>query len=260
MGAPSMPDFIKVDALDVITRLGGMRTEDARFLAAYIATFTAKDVERAEKAKMIDVFDRPTSWTLNSLWVKTASKDEAEPTAVVYFREGGGTPAWRYLMPEVEGGARSLKSHERRLIRAGVMHAGEFAVPGPGVKLDGHGNIPGSTIELILSQVSAAEQFAGYQANATQKSLRTRRRKGLGRYFYLRPDAAVPRLARAVAPGIYYRAGAKDIVPVILFVRAPRYQKRFPFHEVAKATADAVTWKHAQAGFEKYVLPKMQKA
>lgn len=254
-----MPDFVKVDALDVLARIRGLRTEDSAFLLAYTLTQTAKDIQAAEKAKMVDVFDRPTAWTLNSLAVKTASK--TDPNAIVFFRDGGGgsTPAWRYLGPEVEGGERSHKSHEKRLIRAGLMHTGEFAVPGPGIKLDAFGNIPGSTLELILSQVDAAEQFAGYTANATKKTLKRRRQKGLGRYFYLRPDAHGARAARAVAPGIYYRAGARDMVPVILFVKAPRYSKRFPFHEVAKDTSDARLWKNAQAGFEKYVLPKMKK-
>jgi hypothetical protein len=256
-----MPDFVKVDAIDVLAKFAGMRTKDVPFLTAYTLTKTAKDVLDAERAKMVDVFDRPKEWTLNSLVMKSASKDEAEPSAIVYFRPGfGSTPAWRYLSPQVEGGARAHKSHEKRLISAGLMHAGEFAVPGPGIKTDAYGNIPGSVIELILSQVEAAEQWAGYQANATKRSLKRRRRQGLGRYFYLRSDAAHAKARRAVRPGIYYREGARDMVPVILFVASPRYQKRFPFHEVAKSTTDRVLWKHAQAGFDKYVLPKMMKA
>lgn len=248
-----MPDFFKVEPSDLLAALAALSEKDAPFITAYALTATAKDIEAAEKQSMQDVFDRPTNWTLNALAIKPATKTDLN--AIVFFRDGGGTPAWKYLSPEVEGGDRRHKSFELRLIRQGLMKDTEFAVPGKGTKLDGNGNIPGSTLEMILSQVGAAEQWAGYQANATRKSLAKRKRAQIGRYFVLRPDAG-PGVARAVAPGIYFRAGFKEIVPVIMFVTAPKYKKRFPFHEVAAATFNARLLINARDGFQRYVVNK----
>lgn len=247
-----MPDFFKVDPTDVLNALTALSENDAPFITAYALTKTAQDIEAAERQSMASVFDRPTDWTLNSLAVKPATKTDLN--AIVYFRDGGGTPAWKYLAPEVEGGPRHLKSFERRLIRQGLMKDGEFAVPGAGVKLDSYGNIPASIIEQILSQVGSAEQFAGYQANATKKSLA--KKKPIGRYFVLRSDATGGPQARAVKSGIYYRAGARDIVPVILFVSSPKYQPRFPFHETAQAVFDQQLLIRAREGFQRYVVNK----
>lgn len=249
---------IKVDASDVRRAIRELAAEDAPFVTAYALTKTAQEIKQEEIKSMSSVFDRPTKFTLNALYVKSATKTDL--TAEVYFKDGfGSIPAWRYLGPQVEGGERKHKAHELRLIRAGHMLPQEFAVPGKGVKLDAYGNMPGSLIERILSQVQAAEQLSGYSANATGKSLKRARKRKIGRYFVLRPGGAGPG-NRNVAPGIYFRAGAREIVPVIMFVKSPKYQKRFPFYETARAVADRRLMVYAREGFERYVVNKRRKA
>lgn len=248
----------RVETADLQKQIRDLSERDAPFLTAYALTATAKDIKAAEVDTMKDVFDRPTNFTLNALYVKPATKRDL--VAEVYFKDGfGSVPAWRYLGPQVEGGARVHKAHELRLIRAGVMQSDEFAVPGKGADLDASGNMPGPTIERILSQLQAAEQFAGYQANMTGKSRARAKRKGVGRYFLLRPGAAGS-ANRNVAPGIYYRAGLREMVPVIMFVKQPRYQKRFPFYERAQAVFDDRLLPNARVGFVRYVADKLPKA
>ena len=253
-----MPAHYRVDTGDVMRALTHLREEDAPIVTAYALTKTAQDIKAAERRSMEDVFDRPTRFTLNALYMKPATKRDL--VSEVYFKEGfGSIPAWRYLGPQVEGGPRRHKAHELRLIRAGLMEQGEFAVPGKGVKLDAYGNISGGTIERILSQVGAAEQMAGYKANETAKSRKRKAKKNIGRYFVLRPGAA-GRMNRDVRPGIYYRAGLREMVPVIVFVRAPKYQKRFPFYAVASATFDAQLVVRAREGWERFVGSKLKRA
>jgi hypothetical protein len=218
--------------LDAFVANVAARPRDIEVWSVSALNATAGDVERALVDLMAQVFDRPTRFTLNALYIKSAHRGDL--TAEVRFKDQG-LSAGHYLLPEVEGGPRRHKSHELRLIRAGLMRADEFAVPGQGVNLDAYGNMKAGDIERILSQVGAAEQFAGYQANATKRSLGRAKRKGVGRYFALRPDAAATRyMRRAVAPGIYWRKGAREIVPVILFVKAPQYRPRFPMYEKAR--------------------------
>lgn len=248
----------RVEVEDVRRALRALSERDAPFVTAYALTQTAKDIKAAEVETMQSVFDRPTRFTLNALYVKPATKQDL--VAEVYFKDGfGSVPAWRYLGPQVEGGARVHKAFERRLIRAGLMQSDEFAVPGSGVKLDSFGNIAGSTIERILSQLGAAEQKAGAQANQTKKSRARAKKKGIGRYFVLR-SGGPGNADRNVAAGIYYRADLQAMLPVIMFVRAPRYQKRFLFYERAGAVFDQKLVANARLGFEKFVLSKLPKA
>ena len=248
----------KVETADVIKALGNLAREDAPIVTAYALTKTGQDIKSAELESMRSVFDRPSRFTLGALALKPATKKDL--VAEVYFKDGfGSVPAWRYLGPQVDGGPRVHKAHERRLIRAGLMKPEEFAVPGSGVKLDAFGNISGSTIERILSQVGAAEQASGYQANATPKSRARAKKKNGGRYVVLRPGAG-GRADRNVAPGIYHRAGARELVPVIMFVRAPRYQKRFPFYETAGAVFDKRFLIRAREGWDRFVGSKLKRA
>lgn len=253
-----MPITLRVDTSDVMRAIRQLRREDAPFVTAYALTQTAKDIKAAEIASMKSVFDRPSRFTLNAIYLKPATKNDL--VAMVYFKDGfGSIPAWRYLGPQVEGGGRSHKAHEKRLIRAGHMKSDEFAVPGAGAKLDQYGNISGPTIEKILSHVQAAEQFAGYQANATNsRRSKAKRRKG-GTYFVLRPDGN-GRARGNVAPGIYLRQKLNEIVPVIMFVKAPKYRKRFPFYETARQVFDARFTAHARDGFNRFVASRMKKA
>lgn len=248
----------RVETADVIAALGNLAKEDAPIVTAYALTKTAGDIKSAEIDSMKSVFDRPTRFTLNALRTKPATKRDL--VAEVFFKDGfGSIPAWRYLGPQVAGGARVHKAHEKRLIRAGHMTAEEYAVPGAGAKLDASGNISGSTIERILSQLGAAEQFAGYQANATNSRRSKAKQKKAGTYFVLRAGAS-GRSNRSVAPGIYHRTGLKEMVPVIMFVKAPRYQKRFPFYETAGATFDKHLVARAREGWDRFVGSKLKKA
>jgi len=244
-----MAIHIRVDTSDVMRALRRLAKEDAPIVTAYALTKTAQDIKAEEITVMKRVFDRPSRFTLNALYMSPAKKNNL--VASVYFKEGfGSIPAWRYLGPQVEGGGRQHKAHEKRLIRAGHMKPDEYAVPGRGARLDQYGNLSGSTIERILSQVQAAEQMAGYQANATN-SRRSKAKRKSGRYFVLRGN---------VAPGIYLREKLNTIVPVIMFVKAPRYKKRFPFYETAQSVFRQKFVGHARDGFARFVTSRMKKA
>ncbi|KRR16868.1 hypothetical protein [Bradyrhizobium retamae] len=253
-----MAIHFRVETGDVMRAIRRLAREDAPIVTAYALTKTAQDIKEAEVAVMKTVFDRPSRFTLNALYMKPATKRDL--VAMVYFKEGfGSIPAWRYLGPQVDGGKRQHKAHEKRLIRAGHMKPDEFAVPGAGAKLDKYGNLSGATIERILSHVQAAEQFAGYQANATNSRRSRAKRKKSGTYFVLRPDGT-GRGRGSVAPGIYLRQNLTQIVPVVMFVKAPHYKKRFPFYETARAVFNKRLVLRAQEGFARFVTSRMKKA
>lgn len=236
---------IKVDASDVMRSISQLANDDAPYVLAVALTRTAQQIQRVEYQVMGQVFDRPTPFTLNSLYVQPATK--REPTAVVQFKEGfGSVPAWRYLGPEVAGGARGAKSFELALQRAGLLKPGEKVVPGAGAKLDSYGNMRGGDLAAILSQLKASPDPS---QNATG-SRRSRAARTKGRYFVSRD--------RGIPAGVYLAGSGRSITPVLLFVSATVYGKRFPFYETGRdvfasgfvANARAV-WAEVAARFKR---------
>jgi len=241
-------DF-RSDLKDVLRSLGQIREDQIPFLTAYALTKTAQDIKAAEIRVMEGVFDRPTRFTLNSLFVKPATKKELE--AVVHFKEGfGSVPAWRYLGPQVEGGPRKKKSHERALERANILRGDEFCVPGKGVNLDSFGNMKGGEITRILSRLSASPDPL---QNVTARSARRNKRRGAAAYFVARGQGRLP-------DGIYQRVGLRNVKPVLIFVRQPRYHKRFPFYEQARQVYAARFAFHMRDGFTKFVANRVKRA
>lgn len=240
---------IKLEGMSALLRnLDDFQQRQVPFVTAYALTKTAQDIREEERRVMAEVFDRPTRFTLNSLFVRPATK--ANLSAEVYFKEGfGSVPAWRYLGPQVEGGPRRHKSFERALIRAGVMRADEFAVPGAGVNLDQHGNMRGGEITRILSQLNASPDPT---QNIGARGPRRRSRRNAGRYFLLR--------GRGAPDGIYHRGSGREIKPVLIFVRSPQYSKRFPFYETARRVFDQRFAARFREGMARYGQPRPRAA
>jgi hypothetical protein len=219
--------------------LSEIQQQNLPFVMAYALTNTAKDIRAAEVEKMREVFDRPSRFALNALQVIPATKHDLR--AAVTFKEGfGSIPARRYLGPQVEGGSRSHKSHEKALIAAGVMRSTEYAVPSRLMPLDANGNVPGSVIVRMLSDVRAQRDPAN---NSTAKTRKRRRKAGRGVFVAMRDGKA---------PGIYFRLGMRDLRPMLLFVRAPRYTQRYPYYATASHVVDQRLPVHFVEGMRRY--------
>jgi hypothetical protein len=219
---------------DIAARLQELGRQ-AQFVAAVSLTRTIKDVQAGEVAEMRRVFDRPTPYALNGLYVKPATKADLE--ARVWVKDnpfGKGTPADRFLLPQIYGGSRGQKGMERLLERAGLMRAGWRSVPAAGAELDGYGNVKRSQITQILSQLKV-QRGSGYESRATgsARSNRSIMRQGVT-YF------ALPYARRGLRPGIYAKRGlhGSDIKPVFIFVPAVQYRARQKFFEVGQRIAN----------------------
>lgn len=195
---------------------------------------TARDAVAAETERIAAVFDRPTPYTLKAVRFpseKRATKDHLVAEIEVRDEGGRGIAPVRYLWAEYEGGPRRAKRFEVALRRVGLMYPGEFGVVAKGYPTDAFGNLPGPLLVRILSQLQAFGQV-GFRANETARSRKRNVKRGIARYFV--PDAN-SKLRR----GVYERQGPR-IKPVIIFVRQPSYQKRWPFGDAARTTADRV--------------------
>lgn len=242
--------MFKVDmSLDAFPVSAGMRELEKKhipFVMARTATLLAQRVKKGTITVMQKRLDRPTPTTLNSLFVKMATKARA---AEVYFKDSwaSGIPADTYLQQAVSGGLRPHKRFEKSLIARGIMRSGQFAVPTTAF-LNQYGNVSRGTMMKILSGLGAAESTRGYQANASG-SARSRRKGNAHRFFSGDVDGT---------QGVWERKsmGMGDAVrPVFIFSdSAPKYRTIFPFFKIgqnivnANYQADATTaWAEAMA-------------
>lgn len=224
----------------------GVSDDDLPFACAYALTKAMGDAKVAEVTTMRAVFESPTRYTLNSLAVIPATKHDLR--AELHVREFGGTPAWKYLGPQIHGGGRRKKGFERALERAGVLRASEYAMPARGAPLDGNGNMKAGLITRILSDVGANPDP---MSNTSAKARVRRRQRGKGTFFVVRGLGKLP-------DGIYFRLGLKDIRPILLFTRPPHYTERFPYYEVAREIIPRAAADRFYEGWRRYVLPRLR--
>jgi hypothetical protein len=196
---------------------------------------TAEDAVRAEQDKVRGVFDRPTPFTQRAVVFPRhlrATKDHLEAKVILRDDGGVGTPPSKYLLPEVQGGARPVKPFERRLRQMGLMRGDEFATIAIGYKRNAYGNIPGPTITAILSQLGAYAEV-GFRMNETKRSRARAGAKRKARYF-------VPREGSGLRRGVYERMGNRIRAVLIFVTGAPTYRKRYDFGQATEAKANRV--------------------
>lgn len=200
-------------------------------IAMRALNMTADQVKQALVEEMQRTFDRPTRYTLNAPFVWYATKTNL--TAKVLLREfGGKSRSEKYLLTQVEGGERRLKSFEKSLQNVGVLPRGMYAVTGQRAPLDAYGNISAGFIVQILSYFRAfGEQ--GYKANLTdekkEKMAKGTKKKHGVEYFAIKTGG------RGLKPGIYRKTGfGKSTEPMIMFVKRPAYRQLLKWDEVAQ--------------------------
>ena len=227
---------LDIDSVPVARELSDMQKRQIPFAMVLAQTRLATNrIKPGITEVMRQRLDRPTPTTMRSLFARAATKSRG---AMVWFKDSWttGIPADTYLQQAVQGGPRPHKRFEKSLISKGLMGAGQFAVPNPGL-LNQYGNVSRGTMTRILSGLGAAEGRAGYQSNATG-SKRSRKKGNAQRYFVgtVGQESGVwERKASAFGDGVK---------PVFLYTEgAPQYRVIFPFFKIGENIAKA----HGQA-------------
>lgn len=212
------------------------------------------------KQQMPNYIDRPTPFTLNSMFVKKANVNNID--ASVQWKDwtgSGSIPAGKYLTPEVYGGARKQKRFEKALQNAALMPAGYVAVPTKDAPIDNYGNVPGGYITQILSYLKANPDFTQNRQVAKLKKISTGSLlKGIGKAAFNR-QALAEKEAKArsrlrkffavisgrngnpLPSGIYERVNmtlGSAIKRVFDFVPVATYKVTFPFYDIGTSAAN----------------------
>ena len=251
--------MLTIDAkamVDEVVKALNVAESQLPFAMAKAITQTAQQVREAERNEMRKVFSNPTPFTLNSLFLRPATKTRLQ--AEVWLKWGNQPE--HYLLPQIQGGSRPLKRFERRMVMTGLMGPGQRAVPAAGAKLNAYGNMSKGQIVQILSQLRT-DVVSGVNQNATN-SKRSRAKRSKVAYFVSRGPGARKGsgkgsrrpAAQNLPAGVWARysfSWGSAVKPVLLFVNGTRYSKRFDFFKVAdSAVASAFPTAFAAAAQE----------
>ena len=226
---------VRVNVGRILRGFKNFPTEKLPFALALATTKTAQAVADAQRHEMSDVFDKPTPYTLDSVFMKSATKTNINALVGIKNFSGKGTPATKFLMAEIVGGARKLKRFEIALRSVGALPPGYYAVPGSAATLDAYGNIDRGLIVQLLSYFKAFPEM-GYKANMTDKR-KAALAKGNAKTGKLGVAYFAGYIPGVSTPGIWarYKLGHGSAVkPIIMFVSAAHYEVLFDFTYVAE--------------------------
>lgn len=238
-------NIVEIKGLDAFKKgLSDLQLEQYPYAMKEALNEMSAIVQKGEKQRMSQDFDRPTPFTLNALRINYATKSNLSG-GVVFKDPPRLSESQHYIYPNVFGVKRGFKKFEAALYARGLMPAGYYAVPGKSVQLDAFGNVPSSLVIQVLSWFGANTN-AGY-TSATSDATKAKRKRGTKKkygfeYFSLRKKTG------NLLPGIYKRTYTPFVDPetgkllpssissVFIFVQKQYvgYQRPFKFHETGK--------------------------
>ena len=212
---------------DVIASVRGVQSYMVPYATATALTRTAKHAaDTALPAEMRAVFGSPVAYTLKSLRVEPATKDNLSARVMVKNTADGGVAPENFLLPQVDGGGRKHKRAEAAMRYAGVLRAGQFAMPGEGLSLDANGNVKGAEVRTILTALKNIRGGVGAKGQ----------RAGRGRK--LANDLFVGKPRGGNRPdGIWRREGHRIRALFAFTDKAPQYGRRLNFDGVVQSVA-----------------------
>jgi len=231
----------KINGLPMLIETMDGMEKQARFAASRALNEVAFEVMRTGRSKLQAAFDRPTPWTVNSWYVrKKAIKSDL--TAVVGWSDFLGNKQFKgadyFLAQHFVGGSRMHKRFEERLIQAGIMPSGMFAVPGQAAQelgmIDKYGNMKASVIVAILSGLSALSG-PGHSGNAANRKRWSANKRAAARVYWAgKPGVNTPNGIWMIDEKFSKRGRLR---PIIIFVRGENYRKRLDMQAISDAVA-----------------------
>jgi hypothetical protein len=229
---------VVTNALQVANNLREIAKRADEYATRAAINVTGKAIKEAEYAEIRRVFDRPTPYTLKSLYFSPAKKGMREAAEVGFKDDFGGTPAKDFLTPQVEGGSRNQKRFERALQYYGILPGGWYVTPLSGAPRDNYGNVPGRFFVQVMSQLRT-QLYSGYESRLGGAENDPRKRvKSLQRQQF-RLFAVSPNARSHLKPGIYSAdLIGRNLTPVFAFVQGVGYRPRFDFYGLARSVFD----------------------
>lgn len=247
-----MSTRIEVDPTGEFARLlTDVERRQVPFATMQAINATAVETRQRWADVMPRVFDRPMPLTQRAVLYKKATRARLESEIFIRDEAFKGTPPAKYLQAQVEGGQRRRKGVEVRLGAQGLLPAGMYVVPGKGAQLDVYGNIKGSVVNQVLSQIGARfDPLQNETDDSRGKRHRRDARKGTRRGDFF----ALTRARGRLKPGIYQRIATgfgSAVTSILRFVDRARYRKRYDIFGMAQKIYDRRFAANFRREFEK---------
>ena len=218
-----------VDASQYVGALQRLHAQTP-FALARALTWTAKDAQAAGTNEMRSVFDRPTAYTLRSLFVTPATKSSRVAVVGLKNRQLSKAPRTPtdVLGQQFVGGGRMVKRLEQMFAKAGLISSGEFLAPGAGAKIDAYGNLSRGLIAQIAAQLKLFTDSYQWSSKSKRSVMAA---KKAGQMFWSRGG----HLKR----GVWMRDGRSAVKPILMVVSSPQYRPLLDLHAITtKVVAD----------------------
>jgi len=178
---------------------------------------------------MAETFDRPITFTSRAAVApRELAATKASLSSTVTLRPIQA----KYLQAQEQGGARSPANNTRRPAKAIVL-------PGKGLALDAHGNIPAGELRRLRQRSRTAKRVRAAKSAATAGQ----GRNPTGESTVFLPATAKGNKARI---GGYFRRVGRRLTRLTAFIPEARYTPRLGYHERVERIVRA-TWPAAMA-------------
>jgi hypothetical protein len=219
------------------------------FAVAKTLTQLAQGAKKVTEEEMARKFDRPTPWTMKSLFYVPANKNDNPIMSRVWLMDGMGRQGGRagqnklaVIGHQFLGGDRPRKQLEYWLQRAGLIGTNEYIAPGERARLDQYGNISRGQVQQIMSQLKLGVDPYSWSSN----SKRSRRNVAkAGEMFFSRgpgqwsgrrswKNGHPQHLPKGVWMRIKFGHG-QAVVPILMVIKKPRYTQRIDMIGIGRA-------------------------
>ncbi|GBQ32237.1 hypothetical protein HLH34_04380 [Gluconacetobacter azotocaptans] len=225
---------VSLDKGSLQNDLAKLSQGEIRTATAFAMNMLAANGKRAVVDRMKEVFDRPNHFTLDGFFVRPATADNLTAWVASKDFAPNGTPAIKYLGPQIHGGARDMKRSEKALAR---ISGGQYWLPGPGAPLDQYGNIRPGEMTRILSRLGL---MADASSNMTDKTARRLARQGKAAKAQRSEYFVARERGNGRPKGIYKLMGPGKVSAVLIFTpRAPTYRMRLPVEQIVQQAFNA---------------------
>lgn len=223
---------VNFDGDSVINRLMASKVNLTN-VVKYALSDTVDDLLLVEKMEMKRVFNNPRPYTVNALFGKyPSSAGVGIMKAGIAAREfaGKGTPAYKYLNPNIHGGFRRMKRSEKGLQSMGILPSGVMTVQGRNFPRDAYGDIPGGQYTRMLAELGVVSNSGAGLAALTGSKAAAKPRKNPNTQFFV-----MKRKGSGRPFAIAERRGGQVNIMLVFQTQVP-YKKRYDFYGIGKAT------------------------
>lgn len=224
---------VNFDLDPVIDRLNTLEKVQVPFAASLAINTLAKNARKHLRAEMTRTFNNPVPNTLNSIYMKSSTKNNLRAELGIKDFNPKGNAAADYLLPQIEGGPAYSTRFQKSLRIKGILAPGEYAIPTQSdfLRMNQYGNVLPSEHTKALYDLEAFRDSSAF----TYRSQARKRRKS--QRFFVRTTAEHKRQGGKFYPGIYFTKSVtgsdKNMESAAWwFSKVPSYAPKYPFGQL----------------------------